>query len=104
MTVGELDPNPPIPPWIVYSIKVKRKTQMDRKFHTVSIEDREMFAYNKRHNDLQKHLAQVENRIRYCYEFMEDGDILDVANQMRNRAFEKALHYISIVEDQTAHF
>lgn len=77
---------------------------MDRKFHTVSIEDREMFAYNKRHNDLQKHLAQVENRIRYCYEFMEDGDILDVANQMRNRAFEKALHYISIVEDQTAHF
>jgi hypothetical protein len=77
---------------------------MDRKFHTVSIEDREMFAYNKRHNDLQKHLAQVENRIRYCYEFMEDGDILDVDNQMRNRAFEKALHYISIVEDQTAHF
>jgi hypothetical protein len=101
VTVGELDPNPPIPPWIVYSIKVKRKTQMDRKFHTVSIEDREMFAYNKRHNDLQKHLAQVENRIKYSYEFYND---FQDDREMQLVAFEKSLHYISIVEDQTAHF
>jgi hypothetical protein len=72
---------------------------MTRQFHNMSVEDREMFAYNKRHNDLQNHLSQPENRIRYCYEFMKDEDF-----QMRNLAFEKSLHYISIVEDQTAHF
>jgi hypothetical protein len=85
----------------LYSIKVKRKTQMDRKFHTVSIEDREMFAYNKRHNDLQKHLAQPENRIKYSYEFYND---YQDDREMQLVAFEKSLHYISIVEDQTAHF
>jgi hypothetical protein len=74
---------------------------MDRKFHTVSIEDREMFAYNKRHNDLQKHLAQVENRIKYSYEFYND---YQDDREMQLVAFEKSLHYISIVEDQTAHF
>jgi len=74
---------------------MKNKTTLERKYHTVSIEDREMFAYNARHEKLQKHLAQPENSIRYCYEFMKDGDI-----QMRNRAFEKALDYISQAEGE----
>jgi len=74
---------------------------MDRKFHTMSIEDREMFAYNKRHNDLQKHLAQVENRIKYCYEFYND---YQDDREMQLVAFEKSLHYISIVDDSTTHF
>jgi hypothetical protein len=79
----------------------EKKPQMDRKFHTVSIEDREMFAYNKRYNDLQKHLAQPENRIKYSYEFYND---YQDDREMQLVAFEKSLHYISIVEDQTAHF
>ena len=74
---------------------------MDRKFHTVSIEDREMFAYNKRHNDLQKHLAQPENRIQYAYEFY--NELLD-DRDIQLKAFEKALEWIGKCDDQTAHF
>ena len=73
----------------------------DRKFHTVSIEDREMFAYNKRYNDLQKHLAQPENRIKYAYEFYND---FQDDRQMQLVAFEKALEWIAKCEDQTAHY
>lgn len=53
---------------------------------------------------LRHHLAQPENRIRYCYEFMRDGDILDIDNQMRNRAFEKALGYIGQAEDDGSEY
>jgi hypothetical protein len=77
---------------------------MENKFHTVSIEDREMFARNARYEKMQRHLAQFENRIKYCYEFMRDGDILDADNLMRSCAFEKALHYISLCDNEEAHF
>ena len=81
---------------------------MTRKYHTMSIEDREMFSYNSRYEKQQErlrhHLAQPENRIRYCYEFMKDGDTLDVDNQMRNRAFEKALGYIGQAENDGSEY
>jgi hypothetical protein len=47
---------------------------MTRQFHTMSIEDREMFAYNNSYNRrqeaLKKHFDWIENPIRYCFEFM----------------------------------
>jgi hypothetical protein len=47
---------------------------MTRQFHTMSIEDREMFAYNAEYNRRQEALKQhfnwIENPIRYCLEFM----------------------------------
>lgn len=47
---------------------------MTRKFHIMSFEDREMFAYNAEYNRRQearkKHFAWIENPIRYCFEFM----------------------------------
>jgi hypothetical protein len=70
----------------------------DRKFHTVSFEDREMFAYNARYNKLQAHLAQPENRIRYSFEFMSEDA------ELRPTALLKIYENIALVEDQTAHY
>lgn len=72
-------------------------------YHTMSIEDREMFAYNKRHNEIQHHLSQPENRIRYCYEFMNDAIEENDARFYAN-AFSKALYWLGQVEDEEAHF
>ena len=47
---------------------------MTRQFHNMSVEDREMFAYNaaynRRQEALKKHFDWIENPIRYCFEFM----------------------------------
>ena len=76
---------------------MKNKTTMtDHKYHTVSIEDREMFARNARYEKMQQHLAQPENRIRYCYEFMQDN--FDA--QIVKHAFENYLLYISQAEGE----
>ena len=70
----------------------------DRKFHPVSFEDREMFAYNASYNKLQAHLAQPENRIRYSFEFMNEDA------ELRPTALLKIYENIALVEDQTAHY
>ena len=74
---------------------------MDRKFHTVSIEDREMFAYNAKQTKLQKFMSTPENRIQYAYEFY--NEMLD-DRYIQLKAFEKALEWIGKCDDQTAHF
>jgi hypothetical protein len=74
---------------------------MDRKFHTVSIEDREMFAYNAKQTKLQKFMSTPENRIHYAYEFY--NEMLD-DRYIQLKAFEKALEWIAKCDDQTAHF
>jgi hypothetical protein len=72
---------------------------MTRKYHTMSIEDREMFAYissyEKQQERLRNHLAQPENRIRYCYEFMKDF----IDPEMKQHAFERSLEYIAQAEN-----
>jgi hypothetical protein len=44
---------------------------MQRKFHPMSIEDREMFAYNAEYQKRQLEIARVlshpEQRIKYCF-------------------------------------
>ena len=74
---------------------------MDRKFHTMSIEDREMFAYNAKQTKLQKFMNTPENRIQYAYEFY--NEMLD-DRYIQLKAFEKALEWIAKCDDQTAHF
>ena len=76
---------------------------MDRKFHTVSIEDREMFAYNKRHNDLQKHLAQPENCIRYAFEFLK-GYISDGDDLMKAKCYDGIAKYSELLDYSESHF
>ena len=71
--------------------------QMPRNYHTVSIEDREMFAYNKRHDDLIKHFAQHENSIKYCYSFLDFENLFP-------KAILNAYKYISLTDWEEAHY
>ena len=45
---------------------------MDRQFHNMSVEDREMFAYNSYQERKQQQLAAIapELRIKFCFEFL----------------------------------
>jgi hypothetical protein len=70
---------------------------MQRHYHTVSIEDREMFAYNKRQRDLAAHLAQPENSIKYCYSFMDDRGLYA-------KAIVEAYNCIGKVNWEEAHY
>ena len=70
----------------------------DRKFHPVSFEDREMFAYNASYRKMEAHLSMPENRIRYSFEFMNDSA------ELRPLALIKFYENIALVEDQTTHY
>jgi hypothetical protein len=76
---------------------------MDRKFHTVSIEDREMFAYNsayqKQQAELQRVLSHPENRIRFCFEFLQGAD-----EQMKKKCFDKIAEYSAQLDYSESHF
>jgi hypothetical protein len=47
---------------------------MTRQFHNMSLEDREMFAYNaqrqKQQAELKRIMAQPEQPMKYCFEFL----------------------------------
>ena len=58
--------------------------------------------YNQRwHTDekLRRCLAQPENRVKYCYQWLDHSDY-----QMRNTALESALNYISQCNWEEAHY
>jgi hypothetical protein len=76
---------------------------MDRKFHTVSIEDREMFAYNKRHNELQRVLSHPENSIKYCLEFLK-GYANGNDEQMAKKCYDGIAKYSAQLDYSEAHF
>jgi len=78
---------------------------MDRQFHTVSIEDREMFAYNAAYKRKQQQLDAIapELRINFCFEFLKSyvasGDDL-----MAGRCYDGIAKYIDLLDYSEAHF
>jgi hypothetical protein len=80
---------------------------MDRKFHTVSIEDREMFAYNsayqKQQAELQRILSHPENRIKYAFEFLS-GYIADGDDLMKAKCYDGIAKYSEKLDWSEAHF
>jgi len=76
---------------------------MDRKYHIVSIEDREMFAYNARVAKQQAEIARVlshpEQRIKYCFSFMQGAD-----EQTREKCYNKIAEYSAQLDWSEAHF
>ena len=80
---------------------------MDRKFHIVSIEDREMFAYNaayqKERAELDRILSHPELRIKYAFEFLDDyvamGDDL-----MTAKCYDAIAKYSDQLDYSEAHF
>jgi uncharacterized protein YaaR (DUF327 family) len=82
-----------------------RGTQMTRKFHTMSIEDREMFAYNAAYQRKQEQLSKVthEQRIKYCFEFLK-GYIADGDDLMKTKCYDGIAKYSELLDTSEAHF
>lgn len=80
---------------------------MTRKFHTMSIEDREMFAYNsayqKQQAELKRILAQPEQRIKYAFEFLK-GYIADCDSEMTAKCYNAIAKYSEVLDYSEAHF
>ena len=80
---------------------------MSQKFHTVSIEDREMFAYNsayqKQRAELDRILSHPEQRIKYAFEFLS-GYIADGDDLMRAKCYDAIAKYSAQLDYSEAHF
>lgn len=76
---------------------------MNRKFHPISIEDREMFAYNARINkskaEIERINAHPEQRMKYCFSFMQGAD-----NEMRHKCYNKIAEYSAQLDWSEAHY
>ena len=77
----------------------------ERKFHTVSIEDRVMFAYNAAYERKQQQLAKVtpEQRIKYCFEFLK-GYVAEGDSEMAKRCYDGIAKYSELLDTSEAHF
>jgi hypothetical protein len=76
---------------------------MTRKFHVMSIEDREMFAYNAAYNERQRVLSHPELRIRYAIEFLR-GYVVDGDDQMKAKCYDAIAKYSAQLDYSEAHF
>ena len=80
---------------------------MSQKFHTVSVEDREMFAYNatyqKQRAELDRILSHPEQRIKYAFEFLS-GYIADGDDLMRAKCYDGIAKYSAQLDYSEAHF
>lgn len=76
-------------------------------FHTMSIEDREMFAYNRTYEQVKAErdrvLAQPETRIKYCFEFLKSyvssGD-----EMMSKKCYDGIAKYSDNLDWSEAHY
>lgn len=79
----------------------------DRKFHTMSIEDREMFAYNsayqKQQAELKRILAQPEQRLKYAFEFLK-AYIVDSDEGMIKKCYDAISKYSDKLDWSEAHY
>jgi hypothetical protein len=76
---------------------------MQRKYHTMSIEDREMFAYNaayqKRQTEIARVLSHPEQRMKYCFSFMQGAD-----EQTREKCYNAIAKYSAQLDYSEAHY
>jgi len=78
---------------------------MTRQFHTMSIEDREMFAYNAAHERKQQQLAKItpEQRIKYAFEFL-NGYVADCDELMAAKCYAAIAKYSDLLDTSESHF
>jgi len=76
---------------------------MTRQYHTMSIEDREMFAYNARYQKQQAEIARInahpEQRMKYCFEFIQHAD-----DEMRVKCYNAIAKYSEQLDYSEAHY
>lgn len=75
--------------------------------YTMSFADREMFAHNKRVAEskakLERVLAQPENRIKYCFEFLKSY-ISDGDQEMTKKCYDGIAKYSDKLDWSEAHY
>ena len=76
---------------------------MTRKFHIMSIEDREMFAYNREYNERQRILSHPELRIRYSMEFL-NGYVHDGDEGMKKKCYDAIAKYSNQLDYSESHY
>ena len=73
----------------------------------MSIEDREMFAYNsayqKQQAEMKRILAQPEQRIKYAFEFLK-GYVADGDQMMAAKCYNAIAKYSEMLDTSEAHF
>ena len=75
-------------------------------YHVMSMEDREMFAYNANYQQRkQQQLDAIapELRIKYCFEFLT-GYIQDCDDEMKKRCYDGIAKYVELVDASEAHY
>jgi hypothetical protein len=74
-------------------------------YHTMSFEDREMFAYNAAQERKQQQLAKItpEQRIKYCFEFLK-GYIADNDCGMKAKCYAGIAKYSELLDCSEAHY
>jgi hypothetical protein len=89
----------------LYIKRVKATQHMQRQFHNMSVEDREMFAYNAARERKQQQLAKItpEQRIKYCFEFLR-GYIADGDDLMAGRCYDGIAKYSEMLDTSEAHY
>ena len=95
--------NPPDPARSCILAMLRDESQMTRKFHTMSIEDREMFAYNANYNKQKAEIARInahpEQRMKYAFEFLVGAD-----DGMRVKCYDAIAKYSAQLDYSEAHF
>ena len=78
---------------------------MTRQYHNMSIEDREMFAYNAAYQRKQQQLAKItpEQRMMYAFEFL-DGYIIDGDELMKTKCYDGIAKYSELLDTSEAHY
>ena len=72
-------------------------------YFTTSFVDREMFAYNaqreKQRAEIDRINAHPEQRMKYCFSFMQGAD-----EQTRKKCFDKIAEYSAQLDWSEAHY
>ena len=78
---------------------------MQRQFHNMSVEDREMFTYNAAQERKQQQLAKItpEQRIKYAFEFLT-GYIASGDDLMKAKCYDGIAKYTELLDTSEAHF
>lgn len=78
---------------------------MERKYHLISVEDREMFAYNTAYQRRQAEQSKItpEQRIKYCFEFLK-GYLSDGDSEMVAKCYNGIAKYSDQLDTSEAHY
>ncbi len=89
----------------LYIKRVKATQHMQRQFHNMSVEDREMFAYNAAQERKKQQLAKItpEQRIKYAFEFLA-GYIIDGDDMMKAKCYDGIAKYSELLDTSEAHY